>query len=42
MPGPSFSWSAFSNSASDAVLELQSDRLMTLVVEVRGSGAIMP
>lgn len=33
MPGPSFTWSLFSNSATDAVNVLRGDRIMTLVTE---------
>jgi hypothetical protein len=33
MPGPSFTWSAFSNSASEAEQVIMTDRLVTLVIE---------
>ncbi len=33
MPGPSFSWSAFSNKLSDALQVIASERMVTVVVE---------
>lgn len=33
MPGPSFSWSAFASNKEDAIEVIQSDRMMTLVLE---------
>jgi hypothetical protein len=33
MPGPSYSWSAFADSAKDAVAVVQSNRMLTLVIE---------
>lgn len=33
MPGPSFSWSLFSNNLDDAVKVIQSDRMVTVVTE---------
>jgi hypothetical protein len=32
-PGPSFSWSLFSNSPAEAIEVVQSDRMMTVVLE---------
>ena len=33
MPGPSYTWSAFAASVDDAVLVIESGRIMTLVIE---------
>ena len=33
MPGPSYSWSAISNNYKDAIKELKTDRIMTIVTE---------
>ena len=33
MPGPSFTWSAFANSANSAIDVMRTDRIMTIVTE---------
>lgn len=33
MPGPSFSWSAFADSLNETIQVVESDRLVTIVIE---------